>query len=198
VVAGTNRFVQMTVRTGGGAAVALQARVYQPLGAAPPQLADYFVMMAVGTAPSAATVAPAASAAAPAVAPRPAVAPVTQAAPSATSPMAPFKRMTPFTCSTPAAPVPGGLKCMSAVSDDAHAAASFAVARLNELKAVPNGPVSLVQVTKAATQVVAGMNYMLELKILNSAGKMSTVQVTVFQQLPAYGGKQELTAYVPL
>lgn len=185
VVAGLNHFVQLKVKNSKGATDTVQVQVFDPLPVtgSGTRVVSYAVLPQQAPAPT--------SAAKPAPAPKstPAKAPAKQASGSVQS-------MEAFTCRQQG--IPGGLQCKDASGADAKQSAETAVKLLNEANVVPNGPVVLVSVTKYATQVVAGTNIYLELKVKDSKGAERAVQARVFQPLPVYGTKAELSGFLLL
>jgi hypothetical protein len=73
----------------------------------------------------------------------------------------------------------GGFEELSVDDEDVKAIAEFAVASMNESE---NSQLKLVQITSAASQVVAGRNFKLKLDLLQSDGDVRTCEVVVFDQ----------------
>ena len=85
------------------------------------------------------------------------------------------------------AAVPGGFSSIAVSRNDVIAAANFAVAEINQGK--------LNKIISAQSQVVAGVNYDLELELKAADGTMHRYQARVFVALPANGGKMQLTNF---
>ena len=79
----------------------------------------------------------------------------------------------------PAAPIAGGYTETSAADPDVVAAANFAVGRQRRRR---GGRVSLVSIERAETQVVAGVNYRLCLRI-RRRGRTQEVVTVVYRDL---------------
>jgi hypothetical protein len=75
--------------------------------------------------------------------------------------------------------VAGGFSAISVDDEDVKKIAEFAVASINERE---NSKLKLVKITKAASQVVAGQNYKLNLELLQLDGKKRTCEAVIFDQ----------------
>jgi Aspartic acid proteinase inhibitor len=76
-------------------------------------------------------------------------------------------------------PVRGGYSDLSVDDEDVKMMADFAVASMNERE---NSKLTLVQITAAARQVVAGSNYKLKMNLLQADGDVRSCEVIIFDQ----------------
>ena len=111
-------------------------------------------------------------------------APTPPAAHEAKAPPAPAPAPAPG----PAPEIAGGYAGQAANDPDVTKAAEEAIKLLQEKEADPT--LKLVSVKKAETQVVAGMNYRMELEVATAKGA-KTLKVVVYRSLD---GKHQLTS----
>jgi Ran-binding protein 1 len=83
--------------------------------------------------------------------------------------------------------LPGGFAAAKLDSPEVAAAAAFAVAEINQGK--------LIRIVQAAQQVVAGMNFSLDLHIAHNDGKTHWHTARVFKPLPHTGAPLKLTEH---
>jgi len=86
-------------------------------------------------------------------------------------------------------PIPGGYSKAGVKEDEVVKAAKFAIKE--QAKKDKGGPYKLEQIVSAQRQVVAGINYKLELKV-QQKGKSQLVNAVIWKKLD---GKHELTEW---
>lgn len=83
-------------------------------------------------------------------------------------------------------PMPGSYSEASVSDSAVQVAANFAVQQINQG--------TLVKVISAQSQVVAGLNYKMQLQIVDSQGKQTMYSVVVFVPLPYTQAPMQLTS----